>query len=122
MALLSISETDVLRGTILTPGWYTVNIQEVEERPSRGDGSIFWKMSSIITEGEQKGVPVTFGFSEKAPSFAIPFVEAISGQPASAGDVDLNNAQGKNLEIYITNGLYNDKPTNEVKQYRPIGG
>jgi hypothetical protein len=120
MALLTISETDVLRGTILTPGWYKVNIQEVDEKPSRGDGSIFWKMNSIITDGEHKGVPITFGFSEKAPSFAIPFVEAITGAPASPGDIDLTKAQGKNLEVYVTNGLWNDKPTNEVKQYRAI--
>ena len=119
MSLIEFTDTDVKRGTILEPGWYPVHISEVVERPSKGDGSLFWKMRTVVTSGESKGVPLDFGFSEKAPGFAIPFVKAITRQDVGPGKVDLNSASGKDLEVYVTNGVYENRPTNNVTDYRP---
>lgn len=118
MTLLNITDEDLLRGTLLKPGWYPVHINEVAETAAKTDGSTFWKMRSVIRAGENKGVPLDFGFSEKAPGFAIPFLKAITGHDVKAGNANLALASGRDLDVYVTNGVYNGKPTNNVTDYR----
>ncbi len=122
MAKIRISPEDILRSKTIKPGWYRATVKRVGEKPAKTDGSTTWPIDfSIITEGEFAGVPVSTVFSEKAPGFAIKFIEACGGKiDKDGGEMELSRAVGKELEIFVDNDLYDGRLTNKIKDYRAV--
>lgn len=120
---LSISQIDILRSKIITPGWYPATLTKVEDTTAKTSGADGWIVTFVIDkEGEFKGVPVDARFYESAPGFAAPLVAALSGKKqADAGNYTLENGVGKKLVIYVVNGKYNNRLTNNIEDFKPLG-
>lgn len=121
MAKLQIKPEDHLKGKLVEPGVYLAQVKDVVEKPAKGDGSQNWNVEfKIIQEGSAfKGVPVYTCFSEKAPGFAIPFIEACGKKidPKVEFDLDFQKTIGVTLKIVIKNELYQNKMTTKVDGY-----
>jgi hypothetical protein len=122
MAKLNITPEDLLKGKLVAPGWYPALIKNVEEKPSKGDGSTNWNLEFKILEGtEFSGVPVYRTFNEKGAGFAQNFVLACGGkfEKGKSFELDFHKTVGTKLKIYITNALYEGKMKNQVEDFQP---
>lgn len=122
MPSITISREDMLRSKTIKPEWYKAKVKRVGEKPAKTDGSTTWPVDFIIvTPGEFEGVPVNTVFSEKAPGFAVKFIEACGGTIGKdGGSFDLARAEGKELMIYVDNDVYDSRLTNKVKDYKQV--
>jgi hypothetical protein len=120
MALLNITPEDILRSKTITPGWYRVKVKRVGEKPAKTDGSTTYPVEMIVlSDGEFQGVPIQQVFSEKAPGFAVKFIEACGKEvKREGGQYELTAAVDKELDVFIDNSLYQGRLTNNVKDYR----
>ena len=76
MSKLRLTPEDHLRGKVIPPGWYPVEVVNVEEKPAKSDGSTNWSIECKVIDGELKGVVLYTNFNEKAPGFAKNFIVA----------------------------------------------
>jgi hypothetical protein len=121
MPKITISKEDLQRGKVLDPGWYTVAITDVQDKASKKGDSINTTISFDVTEGPFAGCKVFRLFNEKAPGFAVPFLQALGVEiPADGGTFDLKNAIGKQLMVYVKNELYEGSMMNRVEGFRPL--
>lgn len=120
---LKFTADDLNRGVLVDAGeWYPVEISGYQAANAKTDNSKLDKFTFKILTGKFKDAKLYGQFSEKAPGFAIPFIEAITGMKVTEGmEAELDHRLvGKQLEVYVVRGEYKNKPTNEVKEYRPI--
>ena len=121
MAKLKITQEDMLRGKLVEPGWYPVTITGVDEKQSKAGDSLNTIINMVVTEGNFAGIPLIRLFSEKAPGFAIPFLEALGVTiPKDGGEFEMKNAIGKKLNVYVKNDLWEGKMRNVVEGFRTI--
>ena len=123
MPRISITRADMLRSTTLKPGWYKVSVKRVGEKPAKTDGSTTYPVDMIvISPAEFAEVPLQQVFSEKAPGFAVAFIEAFKPGAVTkdGGNFELADAEGRECEVFIENEMYEGRLTNKVKSYRPV--
>lgn len=117
----TITREDVLRGKIVDPGWYKCNITKTSQEPAGTDGSTNTWIDLTILEGPFKDVPLRRVFNEKAPGFAISFIVALGGKVTEeGGSFDMERAKGKQVLAYVKNGMYNNRPQNQVEDFKPV--
>lgn len=116
----TINREDVLRTRVIEPGWYKTKITKVIQQPATTDGSTNTWIDMVITDGPQKDVPLRRNFNEKAPGFAISFIIALGGNidPEKGGTFDMERAVGKAIMAYVSSGMYNNKPQNNVDDFK----
>jgi hypothetical protein len=131
MPVISFTDRDLLRGTIVTPGWYRVNIDEVGEAPAKVDpqnpkppSTNYPVTATILFNGDDgstqfKNVPLEWNFNSKAIGFAVGFLKAF-GVEVGAQRYDLKSAEGKQLDVFVKNDTYQNRLVNRVEHmYRP---
>src|SRR5579864_6206134 len=110
---LTITPEDKLKGKVIPPGVYKVEVHYVEETKAganaKNPGSQNWNVQFTIIDGEYKGVSVYKTFNETAPGFAVPFVEACGGKlnPKEAFELDFHRTVKTHLRVVVSNSLYN---------------
>lgn len=122
MGLLNITKTDVLRGKSIQAGWFPVKVNEYEEAVD-GSGAALHKYHGVITEGPHTDHPVDFQFSEKAPGFAINFINAAAGKDVIGEDgasVDMASAVGKTVKAKNEPKLYQGRTLNNWVDFMPV--
>lgn len=121
MPLLKITPEDHLKGKVIPPGVYQVDVHSIEEKKA-GDGSQNWNVQFKILEGEYKGVTVYKTFNEKGAGFAIDFVTACGGKidPKQSYDLDFNKTLHSKLKVMVTNRLWEGKMKNNVDGFMPL--
>lgn len=129
MSIIDFSKRDILRSTIVDPGYYLVQIQKVSESISKKGNSTNYVIdeAEIICDesGGTKfaGVPVPYwGFNSLAKGFMIPFFEAIEGEKIEDGSrMQWSNAlEGKKVYVMIDNEMFEGRPVNKQKHmYKP---
>ena len=118
--IVNFTESDLLQGKLVTPGWYTVKVREVEDRQASTDGSTVYNFTLEIIEGEEKGVTATLWVSEKMLGSGRPLLEACGWKP-SAGPVDFDRCVGKVVQVFIQRGAdKKGKPINDPVQFREV--
>lgn len=125
MAKFVITPGDALRGKPIKPGWYPAEIIKVEEKLAKTDQSQNVNVSWRILAGEFKNHEVTRTFNEKAPGFLIEFLESFGAKLNKDQNTEVelgDNLVTKKQQIYIVNGEYNGKTTNNVESFRPFAG
>lgn len=123
MAKFVITPGDALRGKPIKPGWYPGEIIKVEEKAAKTDQSQNVNVSWRILAGPFKNYEVTRTFNEKAPGFLIDFLESFGAKLNKEQNTEVelgDNLVGKKQQIYIVNGEYNGKTTNNVESFRPF--
>ena len=127
MPVVSFNEKDLLRGKVVEPAWYVMHIESVGEAPSKDGGSTNYPVEGVIVKNadngseEFKGVPIDWNFNSKAIGFAVGFLQAFGVDVKAGARFDLNNAAGKQLEVFVENDTYQGRMVNRVNhKYRPL--
>lgn len=125
--IIGFTDRDILRGKVVTPGWYRVMINSVGEAPSKDAGSTNYPVEGTIVKNADDGstefaqVPLDWNFNSKAIGFASGYLQALGYEVASGKRYDLANTAGKEIEVFVENGEYQGRIVNRVNhKYRPL--
>ena len=126
---VSFSDPDLLRGKIVTPAWYRVRIESVGEAPAKAaegktpstnypvEGTILFDGDTGSTEFAN--VPIDWNFNSKAMGFAAGFLAAFGVDVKAGVRYDLKSAENRELDVFIENDTWNNRPKNQVNhKYR----
>ena len=118
---MKITREDFLKGKILTPGWYTCLVSDVESGLSKkGDSTNFGVSFKVLDDGPFKDCVVMKTYNEKAPGAAVPFFSAIAGKEIEPDkDYDFEATKGRKLGVLVGNDTYNNRIVNAVLDFRP---
>lgn len=118
-----ITRDDLLRSKVVSPGWYPLLVRSVEKGEAKTDGSMKVSVVFIVQkDGPFKDVPIPHTFSEKAPGFAVAFIESANKKKIDGekgGTFDLAQAQGRMVWGYVRNDTYQNRLINKVEDFRP---
>lgn len=127
MPIIGFSDRDILRGKVITPGWYRVSIGGVGENPSKDGGSTNYPVEATVIKNAEDGsidfagTPIDWNFNSKAIGFAVGYLTALGYEVASGKRFDLANTAGKEIEVFIENDTYQGRLVNRVNhKYRPL--
>jgi hypothetical protein len=130
MATVSFSDRDLLRGKVITPGWYRVRIESVGEAPAKasekGPSTNYPVEGTVLFNGETgdkefANVPLDWNFNSKAIGFAVGFLQAFGVEVKSGVRFDLKSAEGRELDVFVENDTYQNRLVNRVNhKYRPV--
>lgn len=130
MPVITFSDRDLLRGKIITPGWYRVKILSVGEAPAKqsdkGPSTNYPVEGTILFNGDNgdnefTGTPIDWNFNSKAIGFAVGFLESLGVEVKSGTRFDLRAAEGHDVDVFIENGEWQGRIVNRVNhKYRPI--
>jgi len=125
MPVIQFGERDLLRGKVVEPAWYLVNIDNVGEGPSKDGGSTNYPVEGTIIKNADngsedfKGVPLDWMFNSKAIGFAVGFLASFGVDVKAGARFDLANAAGKTIEVFVENDTWNGRMVNRVNhKYR----
>lgn len=127
MAIISFTQRDLLRSTVVTPGWYLVEVNEVTEKPSKDQASTNFPVEATIIQNDDNGdtqfagVPIDWMFNSKAIGFAAGYLAALGITPEVGQRLDLAKTKGEKLVVFIENETYMGNVKNRVNhKYRPV--
>lgn len=127
MPIIQFGDRDLLRGKVVDPAWYVVNIDNVGEGPSKDGGSTNYPVEGTIVKNADSGdttfanVPLDWNFNSKAIGFAVGFLQAFGVDVKSGARFDLANAVGKQIEIFVENDTWQGRMVNRVNhKYRAV--
>jgi hypothetical protein len=122
MIPFQVTREDLLRGKTITPGWYVLLITNVTKGEAATDGSMTVKVEHKVSQdGPYKDVPVNRTFSEKAPGFAISFIESVMHKKIDTdkgGTFDLSQSVGRKVWGYVNNEMFGGRLVNRVADYK----
>jgi hypothetical protein len=123
--IITFSQKDILRGTVVTPGWYRVHIDNIGEALSSDKNSTNYPVeATILFNGDNgeiqfTGVPLDWNFNSKAIGFATGFLAALGVEVKAGSRFELSNAAGKDIDVWVENGDWNGRIVNRVNhKYR----
>jgi hypothetical protein len=129
MPIIQFTDRDLLRGKIVEPAWYVVNITNIGESPSKDGGSTNYPAEATIVKNADNGsedfagVPLDWNFNSKAIGFAVGFLAAFGVDVKAGARFDLANAVGKQIELFVENDTWNGRMVNRVNhKYRALRG
>ena len=127
MPMIQFSDRDLLRGKIVEPAWYLVNITNIGEAPSKDGGSTNYPVEGTIVKNAETGaedfagVPLDWNFNSKAIGFAVGFLAAFGVDVKAGARFDLANAVGRQIEVFVENDTWQGRMVNRVNhKYRVV--
>ena len=125
--MLEFSDKDILRGKVISPDWYRVQIDEFEEKLSKDGQSTNFNYEGTVISNASNGdtefanVPVRWNFNSKAKGYMIGFL-AVFGITVEKGKrYDLSAFIGKQLDIFVENEIYENRMINKINhKYRAL--
>lgn len=127
-----VTPEDFLKGGLVEIGWHPAVIVGWDDTKKAGasaknPGSTYIEAQFKIVAGPNKGMTLYQNFSEIAPAFIAPVLEAITGKTIDKTkvfefEVDAASMKNKVLDIHVVRGSYNNKPKNEIDGYRVFTG
>ena len=129
MPLVEFSNRDLLRGKLVTPGWYRVRIESVGEAPTtgpKGPSTNYPVEGTILFNGDDgnvefKDVPLDWNFNSKAIGFAVGFLQAFGVEVKAGQRFDLKAAEARELDVFVENDTWQNRMINRVNhKYRVI--
>lgn len=131
MPLIEITSQDLKATQIVTPAWYRVLVKKIgdfkvstsgKSNVCFPEGEILFNADDGSKEFEGCPTPVSWNFNDSArgKQDIVSFVTAITGQEIKEPQrIDLTAAEGKQVDVFIGNDLYEGKMTNKVEgKYR----
>lgn len=128
--VVNFSDRDIMRGKVVTPGWYRVKIESVGEAPAKasekGPSTNYPVEGTIIANADNgdtefAGVPLDWNFNSKAIGFAIGFLQSFGVEVKGGMRFDLAAAANREIELFVENDTYQGRLVNRVNhKYRPV--
>ena len=126
MPIVGFDEQDFLRGKIVAPGWYLMEITSVTEKLAANGESTNYPTEGVIIKNDDDdstdfaGVPVMWNFNSKFKSAVLAFLAALGQEVVPGQRVELEAAKGHKVAVYVDNKTYEGRILNDVKhKYRP---
>lgn len=127
---IEFSNDDILRGKIIEPGWYILELGQLDEKMSKDGNSTNWTFDATILANAETGstdfagVPLAVRFNSKAKGFMVGFFSALMGEEVKAGQrFDLGSAVGKKIVANVINDTYEGRVVNKVDhKYKHFAG
>jgi hypothetical protein len=130
MAFVELTERDINSGKVVDPAWYRVRIDSVGEAPAKasekGPSTNYPVEGTILMNADNgskdfAGLPVQWNFNSKALGFTVGFLSAL-GAEVKPGRVNLQAAEGKEIDVYIENGEWQGRIVNRInhKYRKPV--
>lgn len=129
--IFSFSKKDLVSGKAYEPAWYRVRIDDVTPEPSKNlesPSTNYWIDGTILfnaDNGDTKYAdhPIRWNFNSKWMAPAKGFLMVTEGLEEDAitenSRFDLAATKGKELDVYIENGLWEGRVNNKVNhKYR----
>ncbi|SRR5258706_6500971 len=120
MPVVSFSDKDLLRGRVITPGWYIVRIDQIGEKLSKNQESTNFLVEATILGNADDGstefanFPLEWNFNSKAMGFAVGYLKALGFEVEAGKRYDLSATAGKSLKVFIENDIYEGRTVNRV--------
>ena len=119
MPVIGFEDKDFLRGKLVNPDWYLMEINSVDEKPSKDGGSTNYMVEGTIIKSRSgdeafAGVPIIWNFNSKAKGFIIGFLESLGQKVEPGMRVELAGAAGHKLYVYVENKTYEGRVLNSV--------
>lgn len=118
MARVTFSQEDILRGKLVTPGWYPMLVKSFSEEQAGTDGSALYVYSIVIDGGPFDKVPVRFQISEKALGMGTELIEACGFEVKAGVPIELDKMVGKKVEGFVQRGEFKGRGKNEIVSFR----
>jgi len=128
--MFQVTREDMLRSKVLDPGWYPVIIKKVSQEKAKSDGgqstNTWIDMTVLGGPDQQDGsrpndTPLRRCFSEKAPGFIIPYLQACGASvKTEGGNYDIEKSIGKKIQAYVKNRLWEGNLQNDVVDFRAL--
>lgn len=123
MSLFETTEKQLNRDKLLEPDWYPWEIVDVEDKPSKTDGSNnCWVTCEGIGENNRY-VQVSICFNEKWSPILIPFIKGAMGVEPVAGDqyeFTKEKLNGKKFQAFNNPKLFENKMRNNLVDFKPL--
>lgn len=134
MPIITFTESELLRGTVVTPAWYRVRIDSVGEEPAaikegKTPSTNYPIEGTILFNGDTgdtqfAGVPLgpnNWMFNSKAIGFSKGFLLALGVEVRANTRFELKVAEGHQIDVFVENDTYQGRITNRINhKYRPI--
>ena len=127
MPHVTFSARELLRGRVVPPAWYVLQIESVGEELSKDKGSTNYPVEATVVmnadngDTSHAGVPVEWNFNSKAIGFARGFFEAFGVELEPDKRFELAGSVGKQIEVFVENGEWQGRMRNQVNhKYRPL--
>lgn len=127
-----ITPEDFLKGGLISIGWHPAQIvkwddvTKVAGATAKNPGSQLINVEFKIVAGPEKGKSVYTNFSEVAPAFMVPLLEALgaSFDKKSTVEIEVTKAsmEGKLVDVHTARGSYQGKPNTSIDMYRKYTG
>lgn len=116
------SQEDVARSQVVSEKvWLPCEVTKYQEKPSKDGQSINHVVDMKVIGDEYTGLILTAYFSEKAPSMAFGFLNALGYEISKAGGtVDFNAAVNRQILVAVEPRDYEGRMTNNIVEYRPM--
>ena len=128
MPIISFSDRDLLRGKVITPGWYRVRIDSIGEAPAKasekGPSTNYPVEATVLFNGdtgdtEFANTPLDWNFNSKAIGFAVGFLQSFGVDVKSGTRFDLKSAEGRETDVFMENDTWQGRMVNRVNhKYR----
>lgn len=124
--IIEFSSDDLLRGKIITPGWYRVKIGSVRDALSKAGDSTNYILEGRVLHNaddgsvEFAGVPTPYwNFNSKAKGFMVGFFQALGQEVKDGVRFELKHAEGKEIDVFIENDMFEGRLVNRINhKYR----
>lgn len=120
--LFEFSQKDILRNVILAPAWYRLKVDDVTYKQAANGQSTNIRVELVALKNAEtgvteniEGVPFSVFYNSLAIGMAIPFVEALTGEPVKPGmRIDIDAAKGQEIEGFVEPKLVEGRQMNTV--------
>jgi len=123
MSIFETTDKQLNRDKLLEPDWYDWEITDVEDKPSKTDGSNnCWVSCEGIGESNRY-VQVSICFNEKWSPVLIPFIKGAMGAEPNPGDqfeFTKDKLKGKQFSGFNQPKLFEGKMRNNLTDFKPL--
>ena len=121
MPKITITREDILKSKVFDPGWYAVEVVDVDEKDSKAGDSTNYTVEFRVIHGIYKDASLYRLFNTKGMGYIVPFLAALGVVVGDAGDTfELDAAKGKRLKVHCSNRSFEGKTRNDVDDFAPI--
>ena len=124
MAQFDFTDDQLAIGRIVDPDWYPVEVSDVEDAPSKTDGSMNTNLTMRILNGKFKGTLLYRNFNEKpkARGFIADFFrKAIGIEPTTGQVYNMDESLiGTQFYVLVEHNEYKGRIQNNVVDFRKI--
>ena len=123
MAFVTLDMTNIGKDGVVPGGWYPVQITEGTKVCESKEGKPYLLLCVTVTDGEFQNRMLRFPLSLLAHArFNFDKLVTVTNIDFQDDGFDDEDFLGKEILLLLSEELYNEKPQNQIKDIKMIGG